>query len=196
MGIYNAYNDEELVKLLQNNNERAFELLFDRHWSHLYQSAFYLLRDSGASKDIVQEVFISLWSKENSSDIKNVKAYLRAAVRFKVANYIRAGNIRNSFFDQIENFPKNTGSPNGVELLEVMELQRVITDAIDQLPEKCREVYRLSKEEGLSNKEIAQRLGISVKTVENQMTIALKRIRGRIELHIILVLVLQYIIML
>lgn len=194
MPIYSEYTDEELIKLLDLNNEQAFDALYTRHWFHLYQSAFYLLRDSSASKDVVQEVFISLWNKENSSDIKNLKAYLRAAVRFKVANYIRAGNIRNSFFDQIENLPKNTGSPTADELLEVKELQRVIKDTIDQLPEKCREVYRLSKEEGLSNKEIAQRLGISFKTVENQMTIAMKRIRGRIELHLILVMVLQHVI--
>jgi RNA polymerase sigma-70 factor (ECF subfamily) len=190
MGVYNEYSDQELIRLLAGNDQDAFEQLYERHWFQLYKSALYLLRDIDASKDIVQDIFIWLWENRATLSINNVKAYLKAAVRFKVANYIRSGNIRESIFDELAKTPPNSLLPTGDEITELKELQRVIHEAILQLPEKCREVYLMSKEDGLSNREIAERLGISVKTVEAQMTIALKRLRSRIGFHLIYIIIL------
>lgn len=188
MVVYNEYTDDELVRLIVNSNERAFELLYTRHWTHLYQFALYILKDTDSSKDIVQDVFIWVWDQRHTLNVNNVKAYLKAAVRFKTANYIRFGNIRDSLFDELAKFPQSSVSPAADELTELKELQRVIYEAVSELPEKCQEIYRLSKEEGLSNREIANRLGISVKTVEAQMTIALKRIRSKALLYVFLII--------
>jgi RNA polymerase sigma-70 factor (ECF subfamily) len=189
MDVYNGYSDQELVQLLISNDHDAFEQLYERHWFQLYQSAFYLLRDTDASKDIVQDVFLWVWENRLTLTMENVRAYLKAAVRFKVANYIRSGNIREGFFDGLAKLAPSQLSPTGDEIAELKELQRVIHEAILQLPEKCREVYRLSKEEGLSNREIAERLGISIKTVEAQMTIALKRLRTRLGFRLICLII-------
>lgn len=185
MSVYIDYSDQELVKLLVGNDQYAFEQLYERHWFPLYQSAFYLLRDTDASKDIVQDVFLWIWANRHTLNVENPKAYLKAAVRFKVANFIRAGNIRESFFGDLANSSPNPLSKGGDETTQFKELQQVIHEVILQLPGKCREVYLLSREEGLSNREIAERLGISVKTVEAQMTIALKRLRTSIGFHMV-----------
>ena len=169
------------MKLLSQDNEEAFDALYTRHWEDLYKSAFFILRDQDASKDIVQDIFIWIWEHRNNLEIQTLKSYLKAAVKFKVANYIRSGNIRDSFFDELTGNQSLSSLPSSEEMAEIKELKYIIQKAIDDLPEKCREIFRLSRDERLSNQEIANRLGISVKTVESQMTIALRRIRTTIE---------------
>jgi RNA polymerase sigma-70 factor (family 1) len=188
----NGYSDQELVQLLAKSDQHAFEQIYERHWFELYQTGYNILRDGDAVKDIVQDVFIWLWENRTTANITYIRAYLKAAVRFKIANYIRSGNIRESFFDELAKLPGNQLSSTSDELIELKELQQVIHDSILQLPKKCREVYRLSREEGLSNHEIASRLGISVKTVEAQMTIALKRLRAQLGPRLIYLMIFYY----
>jgi RNA polymerase sigma-70 factor (ECF subfamily) len=188
---YDLYTDEQLVELLSANDRNAFDLLYSRHWFQLYQSAYWLSKDADAGKDIVQEVFIWIWENRQSLSIDNVPAYLKAAVRFKVANHIRSGNIRHNFVEQLAQFPQATISPGCEELIELKELKQVISESVTQLPNKCREIYRLSREEYLTNRQIANRLGVSVKTVENQMTIALRRLREKLDLHLLFLIILH-----
>ncbi len=194
MQDYSSYTDAELVVLLSQSDKSAFDALYLRNWEDLYKSAYYILRDQEASKDIVQDVFVWLWKHRETVKIALVKSYLRAAVKFKVANYIRAGKIREKFFDEIISFKPTHSLSQSDELAEVRDLNIIIQQAVSLLPEKCREVYKLSREAHLSNQEIANRLDISVKTVENQMTIALRRLRSAIEVYLITYLILQAVI--
>ena len=189
MNSFSEHSDEELIRLLNNDNREAFEELYHRHWFHLYQSAFYILQETAASKDVVQDIFIWLWENRHKLDISNVKGYLKAAVRFKVANYIRSGNIRESFFNEISKLNPGETSTSADHDVSLKELQNIIHKAILQLPDKCREVYLLSRNEGLTNRQIAERLGISIKTVEAQMSIALKRLRSTIGVYFIVQLI-------
>jgi len=189
VSVYHAYSDQELVRLLTGNDKEAFNQLYERHWFELYQSGYKILREADAVKDIVQDVFVWLWENRAALNITHIKAYLKAAVRFKIANYIRHGNIRDSYFEELSQLAAGSFTSTSDELIELKELRQVIHDSIMQLPEKCREVYRLSKEEGLNNREIAERLGISVKTVEAQMTIALKRLRTRIGFRLVFIII-------
>lgn len=185
MNSFSEHSDEELIRLLNNDNREAFEALYHRHWFHLYQSAFFILQETAASKDVVQDIFIWLWENRDTLNISNVKGYLKAAVRFKVANYIRSGNIRESFFSQLSKLNPGEMAAAADDDVSLKELQNIIHNAILQLPDKCREVYLLSRNEGLTNRQIAERLGISIKTVEAQMSIALKRLRSTISVYFI-----------
>lgn len=189
MNSFREHSDEELIRLLNNDNREAFEELYQRHWFHLYQAAFYILQETAASKDIVQDIFIWLWEKRSTLAISNIKGYLKAAVRFKAANYIRSGNIRESFFDDLSKITRSELATSPDDDLSLKELKNIIHQAISQLPDKCREVYLLSRNEGLSNRQIAERLGISIKTVEAQMSIASKRLRSTIGLYLVLQLI-------
>ena len=189
MNFFSEHSDEELIRLLNNDSQEAFEELYHRHWFHLYQSAFYILQEKAASKDVVQDIFIWLWENRTTLHISNVKGYLKASVRFKVANYIRSGNIRESFFNAVSKLNPGEPSTSTDDDISLKELQNIIHKAILQLPDKCREVYLLSRDEGLTNRQIAERLGISIKTVEAQMSIALKRLRSTIGVYLILQLI-------
>ena len=189
MSTYSSYTDSELLLLLSQGDQNAFDILYLRHWPDLYKSAFFILRDKDACQDVVQDIFVWLWEHRQGLEIHSLKSYLKAAVKFKVANYIRSGNIRKSFFDEIAKLIPSTLSPSSEEFAEIKDLNAIIQQAISHLPDKCREIFKLSREEHLSNQEIADRLQISVKTVENQMTIALRRIRSAVEPYMISLLI-------
>ncbi len=177
--------DQELISLLSKGNQNAFDMLYKRHWADLYKFAFFILRDKEACKDIIQDVFVWVWEHKRELKVQFPKSYLRSAVKFKIANYIRSGNIRESFFEEAAKYDYSTSMAGGDEFAELKELNNIIRQAIFNLPAKCREIFMLSREANLSNREIAEQLGISVKTVENQMTIALHRIRTNIDPHLI-----------
>ncbi len=192
MTAYSTYTDQELLELLSQGDQEAFNTLFTRHWENLYKSAYYVLRDADACKDILQDVFIWLWENKQTLKIQSINAYLKAAVKFKVANYIRSGQIRVSFFNQLAQFPSTVLSPSTEELSEIKELNTLIQNSIALLPEKCQQIFQLKRIEQLTNQEIADKLGISIKTVENQMTIALRRIRSSIDHYLAVLLLISF----
>ncbi len=147
----------------------------------MYKFAFFMLRDKEACKDIIHDVFIWVWEHRTGLDMNCPKSYLKTAVKYKIANYIRTGNMKESFFEAASDFTPGESEPGAVEFAEVKELNHIIQLTVSRLPPKCQEIFRLSREENLSNKEIARQLGISTKTVENQITIALHRIRANVK---------------
>lgn len=168
--------DHELVALLRGGDTAAYTQIYTRHWSELYRSAYNILRDEAATLDVLQEVFAWIWSNREQIRVNALRAYLHAAVRYKVANALRDGRVRSSFFTALEQVNERDLDLSH-EALELKELKQVIADFTNSLPEKAREVFRLSRYEQLSNKEIAGRLGISEKTVENQLTVSLRKLR-------------------
>ncbi|MGN7821268.1 RNA polymerase sigma-70 factor [Chitinophaga sp. 22536] len=184
-----AYSDLELISLLKRGEVAAFDLLYSRHWSGMYQAAFYLLRDQNACMDIVQDIFAWLWEKREELEIQAVPSYLRSAVRFKVANYIRSGKIRDEFYTTLAGLSLPE-TPGPQDFLELNDLKVIITQVVNSLPEKCREIFLLSRDGQLTNQQIADLLNISIKTVEAQKTIALKRIRAAVDPHLLALLLL------
>ena len=170
-----SYCDSQIVELIKDGDQTAFNELYKRHWSTLYVGAFNICQDEEASKDICQEVFIWLWEKRETISIQSsVKVYLASAVKYKVLNFIRKGKVREDFFEKLKKAPENYLIEDSIE---IKELQAIIKESVDQLPERCGEVFKLSRDEYFSNKEIAFILHISERTVENQISIALKKLR-------------------
>ncbi len=169
-------SDKELLLLLYRDNQHAFDEIYRRYWNDMFRSAFNLLKDKEACLDIVQELFVWLWEHRNNLHIESLRPYLLTAVKFKVANYIKKGKIRSSFFDQL----KGIEEPQHLleDSLEVKEMMEIIHKFTCQLPEKSRKIFLLSRQEHLSNREIAESLNISIKTVENQMTIVLRKLKS------------------
>lgn len=193
MSIYATYTDAQLLTLLTADDQQAFDEIYSRHWGLTYRLAFGILRKQEVSKDIVQEIFIWLWEHRSSTNIQQLIPYLKSAIKFKAANYIRSGNIREGFFEQLVGNSALVQVLSAEELVEVKELKGIIQQAILDLPDKCQKIFRLSREQHLTNLEIAEQLKISIKTVENQMTIALKKMHHSMdaysELGVVLLLV-------
>ncbi|MBO9154805.1 RNA polymerase sigma-70 factor [Chitinophaga sp. GCM10012297] len=177
MSDLSIYTDSELLHHLNTGSRGAFDEIYHRHWRAMYCSAFVVLKDEAACMDLLQDVFVWLWEHRGRLQVSVLKAYLLMAVRYKAANYIRRSRVHAAFFEQVE---RTQVAEETVSPVELKELQAIIGQFTLDLPERCRQVFYLSRFEYLSNKEIAEKLGVSEKTVENQLTIALRKLRVKL----------------
>jgi len=168
--------DEELLSLLESDDESGLKLIYDQYWEQLYLAAFSILRDADPCKDIVQDVLLQLWVRRAEVKIDSLKSYLFTAVRYKVLTYIKSANNRKVFIEDGE-LERLAGFDLMKDRLNEQDVEKLLEQGVALLPKRCQEVFLLSRMEFLSNKEIASRMGISVKTVEAQMSIALKQLR-------------------
>ncbi len=167
-------SDHEIVSRLQKSDEEVFKHLFDVHYKTLVVSANQILKDETASKDAAQEVFIQLWkSREKLSSNMHFSSYLKRGVINRAINILKSRRHHMGSGDTPLTFALSKDQ-NPLEVLEDTELKQVIYQAIDQMPDKCREVFMLCRIDQRPHKEIAALLDISTKTIENQMTKALK----------------------
>ncbi len=161
-----------MAKLL---DERKFEALFKQWFKPLTAYAYKYLQDIDLAKEIVHQAFLKLWETRETIDTgQNVKSYLYKTVTNLSINYIRDNK---KFVSTEEIYEWNLDPEDFENLAERNELAAALLNAIDQLPPKMREIFILSRYDGLSHKEIAEKLGISTKTVENQIGKALKKLR-------------------
>ena len=158
-------------------DENTFERLYDEYYSSLCLFANKYLCDLDMARSLVQEVFVALWLKREKIVIRDsVKFYLYKSVRNKSIDYLRESKKSVSLSDISES---KFHSPFE-DKIEEAELNNRINESINELPEKCREIFLLCRFEGLKYNQIADKLNISVKTVEMQMGIALKKMRSKL----------------
>ena len=177
-------SEQHLLSALRFGNEAAFRQIFDRHYPLLLSDIYRLIPDEGTCKDLAQELFVELWNKREQLDIHtSLRAYLRRAAVNKALNYIKA--TRRVQLDDAEDLGHLPDlSESDVQKRQHQDtLEDALHTAIDALPEKCRLVFNLSRFEQLSHREIAEKLGISVKTIENQITKAMKMLRDAMKNH-------------
>lgn len=166
------YNDQKIKETLQSDPDTAIEWLFREYFPYLCTTIYQFIPNGPIAEDLAQDVFFELWKrKENLTFTGSIKAYLRKAAINKALNKLRELKKINS-----SDLPAPTNITES-KALEVEELSRQIDLAIDQLPERCRLVFLLSRYEDLTYKEIAEKLDITEKTVENQIVKALKLLR-------------------
>ncbi|PSL23394.1 RNA polymerase sigma-70 factor [Chitinophaga ginsengisoli] len=168
---YSILEDNELMDKVRLSDERAFDEIYRRYWRKLYALSLYHLRDSNAAEDIVQEIFVSLWASRERSEIKHLYTYLATATKYSIFHYF-AQPARNT--DSLEELHTLAADHSTAD---TRFLEEEIRREIDRLPEKCRLVFRYSREEGLANKIISEKLNISTKAVEKHMTRALRQLR-------------------
>ena len=170
----------------------AFELLFENYFEVLCRFAFGYIKDRDASQEIVQDVFINLWNKRETIDPdRQVKSYLYTSVKNRCLNYIRDNKKFRSFYLDVE--VEMEIPDTNPDLFSENETKIKIENALDKLPEKCRQVFELSRFEEMKYKDIADNLGISVKTVEVQISKALRILREELKefLMILILLILK-----
>ena len=166
---------KEIVLDLKKGKSSALKIVFDQFYEPLVRYAYSYLGDKEAAKDVVQQCLINLWKHKESLDYRTFESYLFVAVRNGSFNYLRDIKKWETFNPSVhETFHEGIPESN--------EQQKIITSflesGIEQLPKKCKHIFLLNKVEGLTYAETAQELGISVKTVERHMGIALKKLRA------------------
>ena len=175
---YSMRSDVELLLIFRSGDIQGFNTLFNRHWKSLYCLARRILEDDDLAKDALQEAFVALYQSPPEKEIRNVAPWLFQCVKYQCFMHLRSSKISRRHIDRLH----TVSSANDVEeYITVQELEKLLLQEIGALPEKCREVFYLSRFESLSNKKIAEQLNISQKTVEHQITKALKTLRLSIE---------------
>jgi len=169
-------SDEELLILLrrEENKKHAFDEIYFRYFPLLHKYAYNILRDTEECNDVLQEIFLWLWKNRKVLEINNLKSYLISAVKFNLARRITTSKNHNEIISRL---PPVNPQTDFNSILEVKELRKIINDFIDTLPPRSRHIFILSREKNISNREIARVMNISEKTVENQITIVLRKLR-------------------
>lgn len=174
-----VHTDHELVVLMQQGNIPAFDEIYEKYWAKLYAYAYNRLREKEVCEEITQEVFISLWANRTTLHITtSLSGYLFQAVKYQMLNFMKSTQVRNSYIDSFNHFREHLFDDSTNEQMALTDLKMMLEKSISELPDKCQEVFRLSRIDHLSIKEIALQLDISHKTVENHLTKALKHLRG------------------
>ena len=169
--------DTEILAGLKNSDKQVFEQLFRSCYAPLCNYAAGIVSDEDEAEDIVQQTMITFWEKRETIEITtSVKSYLYRAVHNQALNKLRHDKVRRIYANDMQGFGEQESEPASHNIVQ-KELQVKIADAIQLLPDQCRTVFKLSRFENLKYQEIANRLGISVKTVENHMGKALRLMR-------------------
>ena len=171
-------NDLNLIAQIRRNKKPAFDELFRRYYTPLCRYACKITQSTEKAEEAVQEIFIHLWENRNKLSMQSsVVSYLFQSVRNKTYEHFRKTQTRTQYEENYSELNNETSYEQQFNAPDNYELACLIWSAVDQLPDKCAEIFRLSRDEGLTYNEIAQHLDISVKTVENQMGIAFKKLR-------------------
>lgn len=169
-------DNQKLAKQIKQGDIRAYELLFKTYYQALCNFANTYLNNIDESEDLVQEVFVKIWDIRNELKVTtSIKSYLFQAVKNTCFNHLKHQKVQNKHTEHLFHQSDSTVEPSNQ--IESKQLSLLIDEAIEKMPEKRREIFLLSREEGLKYKEVAKKLNISVKTVETQMGLALKHLR-------------------
>lgn len=174
---YEGLEDNELLFLLQKGDEKAFSELYNRYWKKLFIVASHRVHHLEDAEEIVQDIFAALWRRRKSLNITGeLSHYLSVSVKYRVIKtldkYYRQQRYVHTQPEQVENTTES--------ILDFEELQSALAKYVKELPEKCQLVFRLSKEQGFSQKQIAEELSISEKTVEAHLGKAYKMLRTKL----------------
>lgn len=170
---FNSLSDEDLLSAMQEGETGAYNELFARHWERLFVIAQSILMNEDISKDVLQDVFLSFWQNRLEIYSQNIAAYLGQAVRYRVYKEIRDGRTNVDYEIYLASIPN---PPSELEV-DFRELRKQVEQCTSLLPTKCQEIFRLSRFEYKTNKEIAEYLNRSQRTVETHISNALSLLR-------------------
>lgn len=167
------------LKLLQEGKFSEFDNIYQEYWASLYAFAYNTIRNKLVCEEIIQETFLSLWTKKESLQIStSIESYLYAAVKYQVINYIRSEKVKEHYALSYASFYAEFVDNSTEENIRLSDLKSHLENEVSKLPERCQQIFRLSRNDHHPVKTIAGLLNISHKTVENQLTKALKHLRS------------------
>jgi len=173
-----SLSDAELWILILNDDYRAFTALFNRHWLKMYNTALRYLHDEQASEEVVHDLFLNIWNRKSHLNISEFDKYFKAATRYQVYAYLK--KHKESSLVYLDTFAESYDARNynnADRNIAYQELESRLNKHLTLLPLRCKEIFLMSRMQHFTNFEIAQKLGINKRTVENQLTHALQSIR-------------------
>lgn len=169
--------DQHLVESIKNSSQAVFELVFNFYYSGLVVYADQIIKNMSVSEDIVQSVFMKLWETRETIEIRSLRSYFIQCVKNRCIDHLRNQQVKNRFDNRI---PEEIQFLRDEDLWTKTELNDLIEQSVESLPPRCREIFKMSRFENLKIAEIADKLGISKRTVETQISKALKVLRVKL----------------
>ncbi|HEY5393108.1 MAG TPA: RNA polymerase sigma-70 factor [Hanamia sp.] len=185
--------DELLLQQMAEGNRQAFTEVYKRYWEDLFITAAKALRSKEEAADVTQDVFLSLWNRRNELNIQgSLAGYLHTSVRYKCIHYIEKNIIRRDYLVQLAEIAISSSSPNAELNLQLQEMHQAISKTVAKMPLKMQEVYKLSRQEHMSYKEISDSMSISVETVKKHIQRALQLIKKAMGPYAFLLIILIF----
>jgi RNA polymerase sigma-70 factor (family 1) len=180
---YQAYTDFDLISMLKTDDVLAFDTLYARYFGKLYNHAYEKLHDRYLAQEVVQDLFVSFWQNRYKVEVHtSLASYFFVSIRYLVINQFKKQLAYEQKIDKMT-LTQSQITDETNELLDATDLQNEYEAALQELPEKCREVFTMSRN-GATNKEIGEALNISTKTVEQHITKALRTLRVLLNSHL------------
>lgn len=177
MTAYSQQEDNTLFSLMASGSDDAFKEIYNRYWKKLYSVSASKLNNSDEAQEIVQEIFLDIWNRRHSIELSStLSAYLSVALKYKIINLL-AKKHREQQYALYASKHFSVTDDSTQQLLSLDELKERLAKHVAALPEQCRLIFTLSREHGLTTKEISEQLNISPKTVEAHITKALSRLK-------------------
>lgn len=170
-------DEKDLLEKLNTGNYQAFTIFYGRYWENAFLYVQRVINNENEAKDIVQDTFLTIWNLQGKLDhVESFRAYLLTIARNKALRYIRDHNHKTELIDDFISFLKDH-EPSALDQLIKDELALFVETEVAKMPDRMRETYKRSREEGLSNKEIALLMEVSDQTVKKQIHYSLKHLR-------------------
>lgn len=187
---YSELNSEELMELVRQNNERAFTEIYERYKGVLFVHAYRMLKNGEEAKDIVQDLFATLWSRRSELELTGtLSAYLYRSVRNRILDHWAKDKNHHRYLESLAGFIAG-GTCVTDHLVRENELSLLIEKEVAQLPVKMRQIFEMSRSSHLSHKEIATEMNLSDKTVKKQISNALMILRKKLDVAFLLLMTL------
>ena len=180
--------DSEILLAIRQGNERVYETVFRKHYQALCNYACGILKDMDDAEEVVQSIFLKLWEQREGIEINvSLKAYLYRAVHNTCLNRLKHLKIQETYRQYVGDYLEDTFD-SATDIMDKNELENRISEALEKLPEQCRLIFKMSRFEELKYQEIANKLGLSIKTIENQIGKALRIMRTELSDYLAVVL--------
>ena len=181
--------DSDILLAIRQGNERVYETVFRKYYQALCNYANGILKDMDDAEEVVQSIFLKLWEQRQSTEINvSLKSYLYRAVHNTCLNRLKHLKIQDTYRQYVGKYLEDTFD-SATDVMNKNELENRISEALEKLPEQCRVIFKMSRFEELKYQEIADKLGLSIKTIENQIGKALKIMRTELSDYLPVILI-------
>ncbi|MCT1524500.1 RNA polymerase sigma factor [Sphingobacterium hotanense] len=182
-----SYQERELLSAFKGGDDKAFVKIYERYWEGLFHHALTMTSCEDLAKDITQEIFVELWNKLREQEIQtSLQAYLHTTVRNKTLNLMAHGKVQARYLESLADYFEK-GENRTDHPLRERQFQAYIDGQIASLPSKMRTIFEMSRNDSMTYKEIAQHLSLSDKTVKKQVSNALKILRVKLDVLLLVV---------
>lgn len=185
---YTSWSDAALLTALLADDRAAFAEIYERHWYRVFALAYRKLKNRETAEELVQDLFATLWQKRREQAIEQLEAYLLTAVNRRIISYLRSHKVRETYADYYR-WTQAEATQETEHALAAADLSEAFDKALLRLPEQSREVFKLSRLEHFSVREISLRLNLSAKAVEYHLTKSMRLLRSHLRDFVVLALV-------